>query len=177
MDQRPPALYGELARKNLGYYDDIEMRGNRIEDGYRLTPSHLPQESHMRGYRIPYPGKFDIDQPVFLAGLPDDLADGRIMHMRYFREKMMLDLEVQPSDQPGHHGIIRSEIGRRLDLVYRPFVFQFTGLYIGNGKSSMLDRVRQLKYQAQYKTGYTGKYNEPNQPVGEPKFINRQSDK
>jgi hypothetical protein len=35
----------------------------------------------MRSYCITHPGIFDIDQPILLAGLPDDLADSRIVYM------------------------------------------------------------------------------------------------
>src|SRR5258706_13044934 len=111
----------------------------------------------MRGNGITHPGILDIDQAILLACLPDDLADGRIMNMGYLREKMMLDLEIQSSDQPGNYRIVGSKISGCLDLVYRPFIFQLIGVNIGNGKSSMFHRMRQLEYQAKYKTCDTRK--------------------
>src|SRR5882757_194948 len=126
----------------------------------------------MRGNGITHPGIFNIDQAVLLAGLPDDLADGRIMNMGYLGEKMMLDLEVQSAYQPGNDRVAGSKISRRLDLVHRPFVFQLIGVDISNGKSRMLHRMRQLEYQAQHKTGDTRKDDEPNHPVRKTEHIN-----
>ena len=177
-------------------YGEIDMRGDRLDQGFRTTkddvnalypfiplytisfllPSHLPQKGHMRGDGIPYPGIFDIDQAIFLAGLPDDLADRRIMNMRYFGEKMMFDLEIQPPDQPGDHRVTRSEIGRRLDLVNSPLIFQFIGIHIGHGESRMLDGMRQLEYEAQYKPCHTGEDDKADHPIREPDHINGKHD-
>jgi hypothetical protein len=86
----------------MSAYRNTTISKGMIHEGsfYFFLP-HLPQKSDMRSDRITDPGIFDIDQPIFLAGLPDDLADGRIVNVRYFGEKMMLDLEIQPADQPG----------------------------------------------------------------------------
>src|SRR5258708_1317895 len=130
----------------------------------------------MRSNGIPYPGIFDIDQTIFLAGLPDDLADSRIVNVRYFRKEMMFDLEIQSAYQPGNDRVIRSEISGRFDLVYRPFVFELIGFYIGNRESRMFHRMRQLEYQAQHKNGNTRKNNEPDHPVRETQGIDRQGD-
>src|SRR5882757_1873669 len=114
----------------------------------------------MRSNGVPHPGILDIDQTILLTGLPDDLTDGRIMYMRYLGENMVFDLEIQSADQPGNDRVIRGEVSGRLDLVYSPFVFQLIGVHIGNRESRMLYRMGQLKHQAQYKTGNTGKDDE-----------------
>src|ERR1700712_1726871 len=119
----------------------------------------------MRGYSITYAGIFDINQTIFLAGLPDNLADGRIVNVRYFREKMMFDLEIQPAYQPGNNRILRGEIGGGLDLMDSPLVFQFIGFNISHRKGRMFHRMRQLKYKAQHKTCHTGENNEPDYPI------------
>ena len=66
----------------------------------KLFPSHLSQKGHVGSYGIAHPRILDIHQPVFLAGLLYDLADGRIMDVRYLGEKVMFDLEVQSAYQP-----------------------------------------------------------------------------
>ena len=126
---------------------------------------------------ITNPGELDVNQAIFLAGLPDDLADGRIMNVRYFGEKMMLDLKIKSADQPGDNRIAGGEICRCLDLMYRPLVFQFVGIHIGDRERRMLDRMRQLKYQAQYKSCYTGENNEPDHPIRKAQLVNGQYDK
>src|SRR5437764_13322747 len=49
---------------------------------------------------------------------------------------------------------MRCEIGRCIDLVNRPFIFNFVRLYIRNGECGMFHGVRQLEYNADQKTRY-----------------------
>src|SRR5450432_63087 len=114
----------------------------------------------MRGHGITHPGILYIGQSVFLASLPDDLADGRIMDMGYFGKKMMFDLEIQSSDQPGNDRVVGSKISRGTDLVYGPLVLHPARLDIGNGKGGMFDRMCQLEDQAQHKPRDAGKDHE-----------------
>src|SRR5579863_5840562 len=122
----------------------------------------------MGSHGIPHPGIFYIYQPVFLAGLTDDLADRRIMDLGYFREEMMFDLEIQSPHQPGNNRVVGCEIGGRPDLVHGPLILQSAGLDIGYGKGGMLNGMRQLEYQAQHKSRHKSKYAETDQPVHEP---------
>ena len=48
----------------------------------------------MGSYSQAYFRIFQIRNPIFETGLPDDLADGRIVHMRYFGKEMMLNLKI-----------------------------------------------------------------------------------
>src|SRR5882724_12560850 len=93
--------------------------------------------------------------------------------MRYLGEKMMFDLKIQATDQPGDHGIARGKIGRRLDLVYSPFILHLIGLYISDREGGMLDSMRQLEDQAQHKAGNAGEDGKPDHPVRKPKHIDR----
>ena len=129
----------------------------------------------MAGYGIAYPGVLDIHQPVFLAGLSNDLADGRVMDVRYFREKMMFYLEIQPSYQPGDDPVLGGEISRSLDLVDRPLVLHLACIYIGGGERSMLHGMRQLKYHAQHESRYTGEDDKADKPVLESYHVNGQA--
>lgn len=128
----------------------------------------------MRGHGITHPGKFYIRQPIFLASLPDDLADGRIMDMGYFGEKMMFDLEVQSPHQPGNDWVVSGEISRGTDLVYGPFVLQSARFDIGDREGGMLYGMCQLEYEAQHEPGDAREYHEADQPVQEPELIDRQ---
>ena len=92
------------AEKHFDYNCFIELKQSIINPGslfkllsFKLTSasSHLPQKCHMRSHRIPHLRVFDIDQSVFFASLPDNVADGRVMDMRNFGEKMMFDLKIQ----------------------------------------------------------------------------------
>src|SRR5579872_1987166 len=111
----------------------------------------------MGSHGITHSRIFYIDQPVFLAGLAYDLADGRIMNMGYFREEMMFDLEIQPPHQPGNHRVVGCEIGSRTDLVHGPLILEPAGLDIGYGKGGMFNGMRQLEYQAQHKSRHKSK--------------------
>ena len=77
---------------------------------------------------------------------------------------MMFDLEIQSANQPGYHLVVGSKISSRFDLVNSPFVIQLACFDIGNRESSMLYRMCQLEYQAQHKTGNTGKDDKTDQP-------------
>ena len=130
----------------------------------------------MRSNRIPHPRVLDIDQPIFLAGLPDDLADRRIMDVRYFWEKMMLDLEIQAAYQPANHGIPGSKIGSRTDLVDRPLVFHLPGDDICRREGRILDRMGQLKDHAEDKAGDQREDREADHPVEPAQPIDREED-
>src|SRR5258708_39781933 len=86
---------------------------------------------------------------------------------------MMLNLEIQSSNQPGYHRVIGSEVSRRLDLVNSPFILQLPGLHIGDGKGSMLDSMRQLENNAQDKPCYTGENDKSDQPGRKADSIDR----
>src|SRR5579872_4952581 len=142
-----------------------------------LLPPHLPQKGDVRGHGIMHPWIFYVDEPIFLTGLPDDPADRRIMNMGYFREEMMLDLEIQPAHQPAHDRVMGREICGRFELMDRPFVFHLSRLHIRYGECRMLHCMRQLKYHAQHKTGYHGKDDEADHPVVPAQPVDRQHDK
>src|SRR5438445_13152958 len=97
------------------------------------------------------------------------------MNMRYFREQVMFDLEIQSAYKPGYQLVACSKIGCSLDLVNGPFIFQLAGLLVGNRECRMLHRMRQLKYQAQHETRHAGKDHEADQPVGKSNHINGQA--
>ena len=129
----------------------------------------------MRSHSIPHPRIFDIDQTIFETGLPDDLADRRIMNVGYFGEKMMLDLEIESAHQPGYHRVTRSEIRGSFDLMYRPFVLHLARGLVGNRESRMLHRMRQLKDHTQHKPGYQGEDGKADHPVKPAQPVDRKA--
>jgi len=142
-----------------------------------LFSPHLPQKSNMRSNRIPDPRVLDIHQSILLASLPDDLTDRGIMYVRYLGKKMVFDLEVQAADQPGHDRIAGGEIGRRLDLVYRPFVLHLAGDLTCQRERCMLDRVRQLEDHAQHKPSHHRHDRKTDQPVIPAEAVDRERNK
>ena len=86
-----------------------------------------------------------------MTGLFDYLADGRIVHMRDLWKQMVFDLEIQSTDKPGYHLIVRGKIGSCLYLVNGPLVIEFASLYVGNRKCSVFNGMCQLEYKTQYK--------------------------
>src|SRR5580692_10172250 len=107
-----------------------------------LFPAHLTQKSHMRRHCLVDPRIFNVYQPILKAGLPDDLADRRIMNVRYFGEKMMLNLEVQATDQPADYRVPGGKIGRSTDLVDSPFILHLAGDDIRCREGRILNRMR-----------------------------------
>src|SRR5687768_9344908 len=92
--------------------------------------THLFQKSHMRGYSGTYPFVFYVLNAVFLAGFLNDLADSRIMYMRYFGKQMVFYLEIQSTNQPTYQFIPGGKIGRCFQLVNSPFIFHFASSII-----------------------------------------------
>ena len=78
---------------------------------------------------------FIVYDPILLACRFDDPVQFRIMDMAYFREKVMLYLEIKPAQQPCQECTVCCKVRSRLELVHHPFVLHpvvFNGLEIGN---------------------------------------------
>ena len=58
------------------------------------------QESVMGGHPFAKGRIGDVGNPVILARLPDDFADGRIVDVADTREEVTLDLEVESPGVP-----------------------------------------------------------------------------
>src|SRR5699024_5857663 len=71
----------------------------------------------------------------------------RIMHMAYFREKMVFHLKVQTTKQPSQYFATGSKICRGLDLMNHPFFFHF-GL-VDRLKLGFFHHVSELKNRCQ----------------------------
>src|SRR3984885_11713981 len=142
-----------------------------------LFSSHLPEKGDMRSDGITNPRILDVYKPIFLAGLPDDLADRRVMDMRDFGEEMVLDLEVQSPNQPGYNGIACGKIRGSPDLVDSPLVLHLARGLVGYRESSKLDGMSELEDHAKYKTGHQGENDKADHPVVPADHIDRQADK
>jgi hypothetical protein len=92
------------------------------------------------------------------AGFLDDLRNRGIVDVTDSREQMMLDLEVQPPDQPCNHSVISGEIHSRFDLMNRPVVLDPTRAIIGQRKIRVFHTVRQLKHNAECDALHKGRY-------------------
>src|SRR5579863_10222441 len=121
-----------------------------------LFSSHLPEKGDMRSDGITNPRILDVDKPILLAGLPDDLADRRVMDMRDLGEEMVLDLEVQSTYQPGYNAVAGGKIRGGPDLVDSPLVLHLARGLVGYRESGKFDGMSELKDHAKYKTGYQG---------------------
>mgnify|MGYP003352444206 CR=1 FL=1 len=89
----------------------------------KSASSHLFEKGHVGGDRIAYPWIFQIGDAVFRAGLAHDLAERRIVDMRYFGEQMVFYLKIQSAHQPIDKAVTGSEVAGRLQLVNGPFIF------------------------------------------------------
>lgn len=131
----------------------------------------------MAGHGIAYPGILDIVDAVFLTGLPDDLADGRIVYMGYLGEEVVFNLEIESAYQPAHQFVMCRKISGGFQLVNCPLVVELAAHFIGHGEGGMFHGMGQLEYNAQYKAGNQGENQETDQPGAEAHHVNRQSDK
>ena len=80
---------------------------------------------------------------------PPPAAKGRVIDVADAGEKVVLDLEIQPANEPGERAILAGEIDGRCDLVCGPALFYFAGVRPGQGKSSRLHTMCQLKHDAE----------------------------
>ncbi len=87
---------------------------------------------------------------MLTTGVLHDAAQGRVVDVRYAREKVVLDLEIQTADKPRDDRVARGEIGRRHYLVTRPVGFQRVAVFTGLDKGGFLHRVSQLEYDADH---------------------------
>ena len=78
---------------------------------------------------------FNIFNTELFAGLFNDFADGRVVHMRDFWKQMMFYLEIQSTNQPGDQFVFCGKICSGLNLVNSPFIFNSIGISIGTGKA------------------------------------------
>ena len=140
-------------------------------------PAHVFQVRGMRNDGMAHFSEFNIFYAVFLAGLFNDLADGRVVDMRDFREQVMFYLEIQTANKPADHFIPGGKICRGLYLVYGPFILNGIDICIGYRESGFLHRVRQLKNNAQYKAGKHGIGQKTNQPRKKAPEIDRHQHK
>src|SRR5690606_13376818 len=81
------------------------------------------------------------------TGLFYDLVDSRIMHMADLGEKMVLQLEIQSSEQPCQHLILSRKISCRMNLMYHPFFLQLVSSY--RLKFCFFDHMGKLEYGSQ----------------------------
>ena len=106
------------------------------------------QEHYMGNDRFMHSWKFDVLNTMICAGLSHDLAHSGIMHVRDLGKQMMFNLKIQPAHKPAHKLITCCKIRGGIYLVNRPLVINLIGIDTCHGESGMLNRVRQLKYNA-----------------------------
>src|SRR5438067_5563647 len=74
----------------------------------------------VRAERLPQRGLHGVADAVPRGLAPDDLRDVRIVRVLHAREEMVLDLVVEPAEEPGQHWVARAKVDGRLHLVYGP---------------------------------------------------------
>src|SRR6476620_2611721 len=84
---------------------------------------------------------------------------------------MVFDLEIQTAHKPADKFILRRKIGRCLQLVYRPFVFQLTCFFVRHREMRVFDSMCQLEHDTEYKSGYQRKNKETNHPGNKAQHI------
>ena len=111
--------------------------------------AHIHHETIVRCDGFPRGREVVVAQVELLAGLPYDPAQGRIVNVADAREEVMLDLVVEPANHPGDDRVTGCEVGRCLDLMDGPFVFNTDRIYAGSFKLGMFHDMRQLEHQGE----------------------------
>ena len=119
-----------------------------------LVFAHLAKECNVRSNGITNTAVFNVLNTVFLAGFLDDLADVRIVNVRDLWKQVMLDLEIQSTDEPAHQFIPGSEVGRCLQLVNSPLIFHLTGSVVRQWEMRMLYSVCKLENNTKDKASH-----------------------
>ena len=88
---------------------------------------------------------------------------------------MVLDLEVQPADEPAKQPVPVGKIHSCFDLMHRPGGFHPSGVWPGQRKSRVLHTMPQLKYHAKHLALHERRYH-PKQEH-DPNGVQRQGDR
>lgn len=89
--------------------------------------------------------KFIIGYIEFPAGLFDDLADFRIMHMADPGKEVMFDLVIQTAPKPAMPFLFGGKIGGGVDLMDGPVVFNDKRFSLGLDKCCFFMHMGQLE--------------------------------
>lgn len=101
----------------------------------------------MRTKCAPKAAKFVVLNFIFSTGLFHDTIERWIMNVADLWKKVMLNLKIETTKQPGKYLTARSEIGRGLNLVDHPFFFD---LGLVNGfEFGFFNDMGQLEYGGQ----------------------------
>ena len=86
---------------------------------------------------------------VLLAYALYNFADGRVMHMADFGEKVVLDLKIEAANKPAYDFTVHGKVRGGAELVDGPcvFDFHFTIHMCGIYKLGVVDHVCQLEYK------------------------------
>ena len=127
----------------------------------------------MRNDGMAHPAVFDVPDTILFAGLFDDLADGRVVNVRYFREEVVFDLEIQSTHEPADEPVPGGEVGGGFQLMQGPFFFDL--IAVGrNREGCFFHGMGQLEYNTQYKSRYKRDGQETYQPGEESHQHDRQ---
>src|SRR5262245_5514133 len=91
----------------------------------------------------------DVSYPEFSACLLDQRRQRRIMNVRDPGEQVVLDLKIEPADDPRKEPVAAGKIHGRFHLMHGPSGFHSTGAESWQRKIRFLDTMRQLEYDAQ----------------------------
>ena len=83
------------------------------------------------------------------ARLFDQRRQGRVMNVRDAREQVVLDLKIEPADEPTQCPVAAAKIHGRFHLMHGPSVFHSAFAKPRQRKSRILDTMGQLEYDAQ----------------------------
>ena len=89
-----------------------------------------------------------VGKTVYLAGIAHDLAYCGVMNVANAGEQMMLNLEIQPSNEPGDNFIIHCKIGSSFYLVHGPLCFDRFWIRFYNFEFRVLNNVSQLEHKS-----------------------------
>src|SRR5688500_2953533 len=90
---------------------------------HRLSLSHLSQPPKMRGDACEEGLVRVVLNPEFPARFLNQLADARVVDVTDAREQVVLNLEIQPAEEPAQHRVPPREVDGRLHLVDGPVGF------------------------------------------------------
>ena len=112
--------------------------------------SHPSQPAIMRGDPRPERVMGHVPHAKFAARRFDQRRQSPIMDVADPREEMVLNLEIQASDDRRQQSAVAGEIDRRFDLVNGPGGFHPAGAWRGERKGRLLDAMCQLEDDAQH---------------------------
>src|SRR5436190_4776655 len=154
---------------------EVLAYGGPVGCGAERGLPHLPQPAKMRGQRRSESLMRLIPQTKLPTRLRHQRRQHRVMEVTDPRKQVVLDLEVQPADEPAKQPVPVGKIHSCFDLMHCPGGFHPSGVWPGQRKSRVLHTMPQLKYHAKHLALHERRYH-PKQKH-DPDRVQRQGDR